>query len=62
MKGTATYENRLAEADPGAHRAYLSLRERDERCNWCRMADRCPSAWMGSLECPDLDHLLAKEG
>lgn len=62
MKGSPAYENTLYELAPDRHAGYLSLRERDARCDACRMADRCPDAWMGSLDCPDLDHLLKGEG
>jgi hypothetical protein len=61
MNGDARYENRLTEADPGAYGSYISLRERDARCDACRMAGVCPVAWAGALDCPDLDHLVKGE-
>ena len=62
MDGDTRYEERLEEADASRHAAYVSLRGRDGRCDHCRMAGVCPVAWAGALDCPDLDHLLAKEG
>jgi len=61
MNGTATYEDRLAQADPARHAAYISLRERDARCDSCRATRVCPDAWQGAYDCPDLDHLMKGE-
>jgi len=61
MNGDAQYEHALAEAAPARYAAYVSLRERDERCNWCRVADCCPSAWMGALDCPDLSEMKGED-
>jgi hypothetical protein len=57
MNGDARYEDRLREADPARFGVYLSLRERDARCDSCKLAGVCPDAWEGTLTCPDLQNL-----